>query len=97
MSNKLKTELKSILSRKLPRDKNFLYKKREGVVNIRSLKTALDQYANKGLTISIPKLDIIVARPKSEAIREAIVDIRAKANILPTSLARALGCLILRT
>ena len=41
MSRELETELKSILSRKLPRDKNFLYK-REGVVNVRSLRTALD-------------------------------------------------------
>ena len=41
MSKELETELKSILSRKLPRDKNFLYK-REGVVNVRSLGTALD-------------------------------------------------------
>src|ERR1700721_2489156 len=43
------------------------------------------------------KLDIIVAGPKSKAIREAMVDNGAEANILPTSLARALGCLILRT
>ena len=41
MSRELETELKSILSRKLPRDKNFLYK-REEVVNVRSLRTALD-------------------------------------------------------
>ena len=47
MSKELKTELKSILSRKLPRDKSFLYKG-EGVVNVRSLGIALDQYANKG-------------------------------------------------
>jgi hypothetical protein len=45
----------------------------------------------------MPKLDITVAGPKSKAIREAIVDIGAKANVLPTSLARALGCLILGT
>ena len=45
----------------------------------------------------MPKLDIIVARPKSETIWETIVDIGAKANVLPTSLARALGCLILGT
>jgi hypothetical protein len=45
----------------------------------------------------MPKLDIIVVGPKSKAIREAIVDIGAKANVLPTSLARALGCLILGT
>src|ERR1700721_3968649 len=45
----------------------------------------------------MPKLDITVARPKNKATREAIVDIEAKANVLPTSLARALGCLILRT
>ena len=45
----------------------------------------------------MPKLDITVARPKNKATREAIVDIRAKANVLPTSLARALGCLILGT
>src|ERR1700721_2788937 len=43
------------------------------------------------------KLDIIVAGPKSKAIREAMVDIGAEANVLPTSLARALGCLILGT
>ena len=45
----------------------------------------------------MPKLDIIVAGPKNKATREAIVDTEAKANVLPTSLARALGCLILRT
>ena len=45
----------------------------------------------------MPKLDIIIAGLKSKAIREAIVDIRAKANVLPTSLARALGYLILGT
>ena len=45
----------------------------------------------------MPKLDITIAGLKSEAIREAIVDIGAKANVLPTSLARALGCLILGT
>ena len=38
-----------------------------------------------------------MAGPKNEATREAIVDIGAKANVLPTSLARALGCLILET
>jgi hypothetical protein len=38
-----------------------------------------------------------VAGPKSKTIWEAIVDIGAKANVLPTSLARALGCLILGT
>jgi hypothetical protein len=43
----------------------------------------------------MPKLDITVARPKSKTIWEAIVDIGAKANVLPTSLARALGCPIL--
>ena len=45
----------------------------------------------------MPKLDIIIAIPKSKAVGEAIIDIRAKANILSTSLARALGYLILRT
>jgi hypothetical protein len=45
----------------------------------------------------MPKLDITVAGPKSKTIWEAIVDIGAKANVLPTSLARALGCLILGT
>src|ERR1700721_895276 len=43
----------------------------------------------------MPKLDITVAGPKNKATREAIVDIEAKANVLPTSLARALGYLIL--
>ena len=38
-----------------------------------------------------------MAGPKSKTIWEAIVDIGAKANILPTSLIRALGCLILGT
>ena len=47
MSKELETELKSILGRKLPRDKSFLYKG-EGVVNVRSLGTALDWYANEG-------------------------------------------------
>ena len=45
----------------------------------------------------MPKLNVIVARPRSNAVRKAIVDIRAKANVLLTSLARELGCLILRT
>src|SRR6202021_3643200 len=45
----------------------------------------------------MPKLDITVAGPKNKATREAIVDTGAKANVLPTSLARALGCLILGT
>src|ERR1700721_1932786 len=45
----------------------------------------------------MPKLDIIVAGPKNKAIRKAMVDTKAKANVLPTSLARALGCLILGT
>ena len=96
MSKELETELKNILGRKLPRDKSFLYKGEE-VVNVRSLGTALDQYANKGQIVSMPKLDITVAGPKSKAIRKAIVDIGAKTNDLATSLARALGCLILGT
>ena len=96
MSKELKTELKSILGGKLPRDKSFLYKG-EGVVNVRSLGTAFDQYTNEGQIVNTPKLDITVAGPKSKAIREAIVDIGAKANVLPTSLIRALGCLILGT
>src|SRR6202021_2830669 len=45
----------------------------------------------------MPKLDITVAGPKNKATKEAMVDTRAKANVLPTSLARALGCLILGT
>src|SRR6202021_660037 len=45
----------------------------------------------------MPKLDITVAGPKNEATREAIVDIEAKANVLPTSLTRDLWCLILGT
>src|ERR1700721_2558691 len=45
----------------------------------------------------MPKLNIKVAGTKNKAIREAMVDIEAKANVLPTSLARALGCLILGT
>jgi hypothetical protein len=48
MSQELKTELMSILRGKLPRDENFLYKREEGVINVRSLGTALDQYANEG-------------------------------------------------
>ena len=38
-----------------------------------------------------------MAGPKSKTIQEAIIDIGAKANVLPTSLARALGYLILGT
>ena len=41
MSRELETELISILRGKLPRDKNFLHKREEGVINIRSLRTAL--------------------------------------------------------
>ena len=43
----------------------------------------------------MPKLNIIVARPKSKIVREAIINIRAEANMLLTSLARELSCLIL--
>ena len=42
MSQELKTELISILRGKLPRDKNFLHKREEGVINVRSLRIALD-------------------------------------------------------
>jgi len=43
----------------------------------------------------MPKLNIIVARPKSKAVKKAIIDIIAEANVLLTSLIRELGCLIL--
>jgi hypothetical protein len=97
MSRELETELMSILGGKLPRDENFLHKRDEGVINVGSLGTALDQYANEGWIVSTPKLDITVAGPKSKTIREAMVDTGAEANVLPTSLARALGCPILGT
>ena len=68
MSQELETELMSILKGKLPRDENFLHKRDKGVINVRSLRTALDQYANKGQIVSTPKLDITVAGPKSKTI-----------------------------
>ena len=45
----------------------------------------------------MPKLNVIIARPKSKAVGKVIIDIRAKANVLLTSLIRELGCLILGT
>ena len=44
----------------------------------------------------MPKLNIIIARPKSKVVKKAIIDIRIKANIMLTSLIRELGYLILR-
>ena len=43
----------------------------------------------------MPKLDIIITRPRNNTSKEAIINIRAEANIMLTRLARMLGCLIL--
>ena len=43
----------------------------------------------------MPKLNIIIARPKSKVVKKAIIDIKAEANMLLTSLIRELSYLIL--
>jgi hypothetical protein len=43
----------------------------------------------------MPKLNIIIARPKSKVVKKVIINIRVKANVLLINLIRELGYLIL--
>jgi hypothetical protein len=43
----------------------------------------------------MPKLDIIITRPKNKTIKKATINIRAKANIILIRLIRMLSYLVL--